>query len=350
MNLFKSLLQQTAAELHAWPRLHLASAFCLSSFLLVLLLFVPPTPVEAQRQSVADSVSMQMAALPQADLPAEDVALQKPDQIAVIPALKPAQPQPAKVEWQTETVRRGETLSLLFKRAGLGPRDVFELLDSCEEAKQLNRVLPGNEFAFHVEDQQLQTLRFQKNKLESWVYTRSDNNFVAEQVTRQPETRVQYRRAQLSNSLFLSGKKAGLSHNQIMQLANVFGGVIDFVFDPRNGDSFSIMYEEKYLDGEKVSEGNVLAAEYVNLGKSHIAYRYEKENGEAGYYAPDGLSMQKAFLRAPLDFRRISSSFNLRRVHPIHRRIRAHRGTDYVAPTGTPVFAAGDGRVSKSSV
>ena len=123
---------------------------------------------------------------------------------------------------------------------------------------------------------------------------------------------------------------------------------MDFVYDPRKGDSFDLLYEEKYLDGEKIGDGNILVASYTNQGNVYQAFRYEAKNGKSGYFNEEGLSMRKAFLRAPLDFARISSGFNLRRFHPVHKKIRAHRGIDYVAPTGTPVFAAGDGRIWKS--
>ncbi len=136
-----------------------------------------------------------------------------------------------------------------------------------------------------------------------------------------------------------------MSQTLIMEMANIFGGVIDFVLDPREGDSFHVLYEELYLDGEKYRDGNILAAEFINRGRSYTALRYIDENGRAGYFAEDGVSMRKAFLLAPVDFTRVSSNFNPRRLHPIYKTRRPHRGTDYAAPRGTPVFASGDGRV-----
>ena len=130
-----------------------------------------------------------------------------------------------------------------------------------------------------------------------------------------------------------------------MELANIFGWDIDFVFDIRPGDSFSLLFEDRYIDGEKLSSGNIIAASFTNRGKTYQAVRYQNSKGLSNYYTPEGLSMRKAFLRTPLDIFRISSGFNLRRKHPIHKKIKAHRGVDYAAPRGTPVYAAGDGKV-----
>jgi murein DD-endopeptidase MepM/ murein hydrolase activator NlpD len=177
---------------------------------------------------------------------------------------------------------------------------------------------------------------------------RSKNGYTAEEIIRIPDTQAHFAAATLESSLFLAGQKAGIPQKTIMELANVFGGVIDFILDPRKGDHFTALYEEQFLDGEKIATGNILAAQFINRGKTHTAVRYVDAHGQVGYYTPDGVSMRKAFLRAPLDFARISSSFNLQRKHPIHNKIKAHRGIDYAAPTGTPVVSAGDGRVVRA--
>ncbi len=333
-----------------WPRVHLVGVGCLMFFVLVLLLFVPPSSVEAGRATelpIADERPE-----PVGNTIAEKVSKAKPQLSMAAQPPRPSQPPEVAAEpetdWLTITVVSGDNLSLVFKRVGLASNDVLELLNTCPEAKQLVKMHPGHKLAFHIEHNKLVQLRHIKSALETQEFSRKGGYFVAQTVFRDAEKRLQYRHAQLEGSLFLAGQKAGLSQNTIMQLANVFGGVIDFVFDPRRGDSFSIMYEELYLDGEKISNGKILAAEYTNRGKAMLAYRYEDDDGESGYYSSNGVSMQKAFLRAPLDFARISSPFSLRRVHPIHKSIRAHRGIDYVAPTGTPVFAAGDGRVVRA--
>ncbi len=131
-------------------------------------------------------------------------------------------------------------------------------------------------------------------------------------------------------------------------LANIFGGVIDFVQDPRKGDTIHLVYEDLYLDGKKYKDGDIIAASFTNQGKTFNAFRYTDANGDASYYNEQGVSMRKAFPVGAVDFTRISSNFNPRRLHPIYKTSRPHRGTDYAASRGTPVFAAGDGRVYKT--
>ena len=130
-----------------------------------------------------------------------------------------------------------------------------------------------------------------------------------------------------------------------MELAGIFGWDIDFALEIRAGDQFRVLYEEHYLDGEKLRDGPILAAEFTNRGQTHTAVRYADKDGEVGYYDVDGASKRRAFIRTPIKFARISSRYNPRRWHPVLKRWRSHKGVDYAAPKGTPVKATGDGRV-----
>ncbi len=258
-------------------------------------------------------------------------------------------PEPAEPPWHAQTVKRGDNLSLIFKRAGFSDKDVYQVISQAPEGKSLGRIYPGQTIAFQADDSgELQAVRHIKSPLETVHYWRDMEGFTSRIETRAPEVREARASGEITSSLFLAGQEAGLSQTVIMELANIFGGVIDFVLDPRQGDTIHLLYEELYLDGERYGDGDIIAASFTNQGQTFNAYRYRDAKGDVGYYNEDGVSMRKAFLLAPVDFTRISSNFNPRRLHPIYKTARPHRGTDYAAPTGTPVYAAGDGRVIKA--
>ena len=193
---------------------------------------------------------------------------------------------------------------------------------------------------------ELEQLRLLKSPLEGYLFTLNDGNYTIQPIQKQAQIAQAFKVGAIADSLFMAGQREQIPAITIMEMANIFGGVIDFILDPRSGDQFSILYEEKYLDGEFVDNGEILATQYTNQGKQFIAVRYVDEEGETGFYNPNGESMRKAFLRSPLDVFKISSNFNPRRRHPILNTIRAHKGTDYAAPSGTPIRATSDGRVT----
>ena len=210
----------------------------------------------------------------------------------------------------------------------------------------MRRIFPGQLIGFAADEAaELIAVRHIESPLKQTVYSKNEGQFVSEVIVRETETRERSVAITIDSSLFLAGDQAGLSAAIIMELAAILGGVIDFALDPRRGDDIVILFEENYLDGEKFSDGNILAASFNNNGRLVEAYRYTDSLGDTGYFDADGVSMRKAFLKAPLDFTRVSSSFNPNRLHPIYKTKRPHRGTDYAAPRGTPVYAAGDGRV-----
>jgi murein DD-endopeptidase MepM/ murein hydrolase activator NlpD len=175
---------------------------------------------------------------------------------------------------------------------------------------------------------------------------REDDGFAAKIISHPVETRVRTATATIESSLFQAAESAAISDVVALRLANVFAWDIDFVLDIREGDRFTAVYEQIYQNGQYLRDGDVLAAEFVNDGTVYRAVRFRADDGSVGYYTPDGKPMRKAFLRAPVDFTRVSSVFNPARQHPILNLIRGHMGTDYAAPTGTPVHAAGDAKVS----
>jgi len=277
---------------------------------------------------------------------AENLLLQRQETAPQAPVISP---EPALPEWADQTVRSGDNLSLIFKRAGFSDRDMYLVVNSAEHGKGLGKLYPGQTIAFQTAaDGTLLGVRHTLSPLESVTYQKNGDDYVSERLLRTPETRETWASGEIVSSLFMAGQDAGLSHNMIMEMAMVFGGVIDFVLDPRKGDTIHLVYEELWLDGKKLKDGELIAASFINQGETFNAYRYEDSKGDVGFYNEDGVSMRKAFLMAPVDFTRISSNFNMRRLHPIYKTRRPHRGTDYAAPTGTPVYAAGDGRVTKA--
>jgi murein DD-endopeptidase MepM/ murein hydrolase activator NlpD len=343
----------TATQL--WKRLQLSQLsrkmhYSLAAFTtvaLVLVVSLPSKEVSAKRHEEKITLSFQdesSQALPpltetKAEDQHQDLATDKTTTALV---------------WKKQTVKSGDNLSTLFQRTNLSPRDVHLLMSSTPLAKPLLDMRPGQALQFGLDQQgELAQLKYIRTKLESYLYTRTTDTdgsgYTGEHIVLKPDVMMAYREAIIEDSLFLAGERAQLPHNLIMELANIFGWDVDFALDIRKGDRFSLIYEEKFLRGEKIGNGNILAAEFTNRGTTFRAVRYEDSQGNANYYTPEGLSMRKAFLRAPLDFTRISSGFNLRRKHPIHKKIRAHRGVDYAAPRGTPIFAAGDGKVIASS-
>jgi murein DD-endopeptidase MepM/ murein hydrolase activator NlpD len=243
-------------------------------------------------------------------------------------------------------VQRNDTLDQIFRRLQLSLNDLANIRALDEARAALDRLRPGDELTFARRGDELVGIERPLSLSQTLKVQRGDDNVFTANVEEVPLTRrVVTTGGTIDSSLFAAGTAAGLRDITTMELAEVFRWDVDFVLDLRAGDSFRLVYEQLEREGQIVADGNILAAEFINDGKRFRAVRYVNAAGKADFYTPEGASLRKAFLKAPVQFSRISSVFNPARRHPVLNRIRAHRGIDYAAPAGTPVKAAGVGRV-----
>lgn len=243
------------------------------------------------------------------------------------------------------TIRSGDTLDELFRKHDLDIGNLAEIARLEEAGKRFRKIKPGDVFEITHDNGKLVSIYSALSLTSALKVDRQDSGFSATVVERPIEKRKRLAYGVIETSLFESAAAAGLSDKVIMNIAGIFAWDVDFVLDIRAGDNFYVQFEEIWQDGEFVTDGEIVAAEFNNNGRRSQAVRFIDDNGRTDYFTPDGHSVRKAFIRAPVDFTRISSNFNPRRRHPVLNTIRAHRGVDYAAPRGTPIKAAGDGKV-----
>src|SRR4030042_2525714 len=242
-------------------------------------------------------------------------------------------------------IEKGETLFDIFKKYELDLRELFKLKEASADIHKLRKLSPGQLYKIKIDD---------NDQINSFVYwidddtilkiTRTESGFCAEKVPVNYEKRVQYIGGVIKDNLISSIGEGRENLMLALQLSDIFAWDIDFTSDLRNGDTFRIVVEGLYIDSEFKKYGDILSAEFINNGETCQAYRFEV-NGKVDYYDADGKSLRRAFLKAPLSFRSISSHFSKRRFHPILKIYRPHHGLDYTAPAGTPVSTIGDGKV-----
>lgn len=247
--------------------------------------------------------------------------------------------------WQQTELKPGDNLSRVFTRYSLSAADALAI--AASDPKRVLNLQPGQIIKWQNSDSNNVTrLRIETSPLIAHVFERDiDGSYKYSLDEKVADRRPKFANVTINSSLFLDGAKQNIPQSTLIDLAALFGWDIDFALDIRPGDEFSIIYEELFLEGERIGFGNILIAQFINRGREITAIRYEDDNGDAQYYDPSGHSMRKEFLRNPIDFARISSRFNLKRKHPVLNKFRAHRGTDYAAPTGTPIKSTGDGKI-----
>ncbi|MGH8687317.1 MAG: M23 family metallopeptidase [Burkholderiales bacterium] len=240
-----------------------------------------------------------------------------------------------------ERFKRGDTLAAVFARLGVTGDDLRALV----RLPSLRFLRTGQVVNAETDAAgRLLRLSFLSARETEIVIEHAGGNYTAREAPALLRVEVQMGAGMVESSLFGATDAASVPDSVAIQVADIFAGDVDFHRELRRGDRFAVVYEQYFLGGRAVHAGRVLAAEFVNQGRLLRAVRYETARGSAGYYAPDGSNLRKAFLRSPLEYTRISSSFGMRR-HPFLKSWREHTGVDYAAPRGTRVFAAGDGVV-----
>ena len=276
-----------------------------------------------------------MAATAGEPFPAEDIV------VSDVPLVWAPEPE---YETLTLEIKSGDTLDKLFRRHELDLGNL-SMIAKLEEAKaELRRIQPGDVFEITHDEGQLVSMYSVLDLTSALKVERADTGFTATIIERPIEKRKRMAYGVIESSLYESGLEAGLSDKVIMNVAGIFAWDVDFVLDIRSGDNFYIQWEEIWQDGEFVTDGEIVAAEFNNNGRTNRAIRFIDDTGRSDYFTPAGHSVRKAFLRSPVDFR-VSSHFNPNRRHPVLKTVRPHRGVDYAAPSGTPIKASGDGKV-----
>jgi len=314
------------------PKQHKVTVL-IASMILTLMILIPSEPAKASKASnspiVANYAALSVGEsypLP-LDLGQDDSNLEFTDSL--------------KVE-----IRRGDSLATIFKRVKQPQKTMLAIASSGDAAKVFTHLIPGKFLEFEVnKDNELVSLSYEQDQLTTVIASLTDEkSYVTSFEEKSKTTKSTYFEGKIESNFWNAGVASGLNDTLIMNLANIFAWDVDFALDLRAGDSFYALVEQIYIDGEFVGHGDILAAEFINQDEVFTAVRYD----DGRYYTPEGDSMRKTFLRSPVNFKYISSNFTNRRFHPVQKRMKAHRGVDYAANTGTPVFAAGDGKVIKA--
>lgn len=344
-----------------YPKTHLLAASGIAALLSLALLVFPSSDVEAKKTTLSLELERPAEQLTQdqdaaeavqaTNEPAESPFAQIEDSTDDTKETAKAAPAPVVEEKKAPghrevIVAKGDTLSTLFEKVGLPAALVHDVLASDKQAKQFTQLKHGQKLEFELgRDGQLTNLHSKINDVESISLSKNAKSYTFNRITAKPTVRSAYVHGVINSSLSQSAARAGLSHSLTMDMASVFGYDVDFAQDIRQGDEFDVIYEQKVVNGKAVGNGPILSARFTNRGKTYTAVRYTNKQGNSSYYTAEGNSMRKAFIRTPVDYARISSRFSMGRKHPILNKIRAHKGVDYAAPRGTPIKAAGDGKV-----
>ena len=245
---------------------------------------------------------------------------------------------------QIHTVRKGDSLSVIFEDKQVPLNTAYKIFD-FDKNNLLSSIIPGDIMEFNYMGNDLLSIEIIKDDINS-ILIKTEDEISIVNIKKEAQTITSFGFGEIRDSFYKSAKDVGIPDSIIMDFAYIFGWDIDFIFDVREGDKFSVIYETDFSEGEKISSGDIVFAEFTNREKKYIAQRFFDDVQGKQYFNENGENVKKAFLRAPLDFAYISSHFNPNRMHPILHKIKAHNGVDYAAKRNTPVKASGDGVIS----